>query len=168
MTGVQTCALPICKITVFGLGGDSQISMLDSKNGNQQDMYTDEGQDLVNRSKMGTLGISLTRYLNDRTYAKLILSGVYQSGGTTIDTLDVKLLPHPNIDHNYAEYRTSVSGYINTKRNSQFSVRSGFSADRMGFDLLTKTFSHEINGLRPVIDYSKGLADGMTLVQPYV
>ena len=156
------------KITVFGLGGDSQISMLDSKNGNQQDMYSDEGQDLVNRSKMGTLGVSLTRYLNDRTYAKLIFSGVYQSGGTTIDTLDVNLLPHPNIDHNYAEYRSSVSGYINAKRSSQFSVRAGFSVDRMGFDLLTKTFSHETNGLRPVIDYSKGLANGMNLVQPYV
>jgi hypothetical protein len=37
----------------------------------------------------------------------------------------------------------------------------------MGFDLLTKTFSHEINALRPVIDYSKELTDGVTMVQPY-
>ena len=155
------------KITVFGLAGNSSISMLDSKNANQNNMYSDEGQDLVNRSKMGTMGISLTRYLNDRTYAKLILSGVYQAGGTTIDTLDVNLIPHPNIDHNYAEYRSSVSGFINAKRSSQFSVRAGFAADQMGFDLLTKTFSHETNGLRAVIDYSRGLGNGMTMIQPY-
>ena len=41
------------RISVFGLGGDSEIAMLDSKNGNEQDMYSDEGQDLVNRSRMG-------------------------------------------------------------------------------------------------------------------
>jgi len=156
------------RITVFGLGGDSEIAMLDSKNGNQQDLYSDEGQDLRNRSRMGASGISYTRFMNEHSYYKLTLSGIYQNGGTTIDTLDITGAPHPNIDHNYAEFRTSLSGFVHKKYNSRLSARAGFVVDRMGFDLFTKTFNSEDQGLRTVIDYSKGLNNGVTMYQPYV
>ncbi len=154
------------RITVFGLGGDSKISML-AINNNDQNLYTSEGQNLVNSSRMGTLGLSYTRFLNDRSYLKLIISGVYQNGGTTIDTLDSHSVAHPNVDHNYAEFRTSFTGYFNKKYNSKLTVRTGFSVDRMGFNLLTKTFSQQENVLRPVIDDGRGLANGVTLIQPY-
>ncbi|MEI6060228.1 MAG: TonB-dependent receptor [Bacteroidota bacterium] len=156
------------RITVFGLGGNSEIAMLDSKNGNTQDMYSGEGQDLVNRSRMGASGVSYTRFMNARSYFKLTLSGIYQSGGTTIDTLDVTGIPHPNIDHNYAEFRTSLSGFVNTKYNSHLTLRAGFLVDRMGFDLLTKIYNNQDSIMRPVIDYSRGLGNGVTLYQPYV
>ena len=156
------------RISVFGLGGDSKISMLDSKNGNEQDLYSDEGQDLVNRSRMGATGISLTNYLNEHTYTKLTLSGIYQLGGTTIDTLDANGIPHANIDHNYSEFRTSLSGFVHKKFNSQLSGRAGFSIDRIGFDLLTKTFNMADQTMQAVIDYSKGLGNGATLYQPYI
>ena len=156
------------RISVFGLGGDSEISMLDSKNGNQQDMYSDEGQDLVNRSGMGAAGISFTRFVNDRTWYKFTFSGTYQNGGTTIDTLDVNNNTHPNINHHYAEFRTSLSGYMQKKYTSQLSVKVGFSTDRLGFDLLTKTFDNKFQTLRPVIEYSRGLGNGTTMLQTYV
>jgi hypothetical protein len=155
------------RISVFGLGGNSEIAMLDSKNGNQQDLYSDEGQDLVNRSRMGATGISFTHFVNEHTWYKLTLSGIYQNGGTTIDTLDVNNQIHPNIDHNYAEFRTSLSGFGHRKYNSRISARVGFVVDRMGFDLLTKTYSNKYRELRPVIDYSKGLGNGVTMFQPY-
>lgn len=156
------------RITVFGLGGNSEIAMLDSKNGNEQDLYSDEGQDLVNRSKMGASGISYTRFMNEHTYYKLTLSGIYQDGGTTIDTLDVTNTPHPFIDHNYAEYRASLSGFIHRKFNSRFSGRAGFAVDRMGFDLLSKVYDNESGELLPLIESKRGLGDGVTLYQPYV
>jgi hypothetical protein len=155
------------RISVFGLGGNSEIAMLDSKNGNQQDLYSGEGQDLRNRSKMGASGISYTRFENEHTYYKLMLSGFYQNGGTTIDTLDVNGQPHSNIDHNYAEFRTSLSGFVNSKYSSHLTLRAGFLVDRMGFNLLTKIYNNETQNMRPVIDYSKGLGDGVTLYQPY-
>jgi hypothetical protein len=156
------------RISVFGLGGSSEIAMLDSKNGNVQDMYSGEGQDLVNRSQMAASGISYTRFANEHTWYKLTLSGVYQNGGTTIDTLDINGIPSPNIDHNYAEFRTSLSGFVHKKYNSQLSARAGFVVDRMGFDLLTRIYNNKYMELRPVIDYSRGLGNGVTMVQPYV
>jgi hypothetical protein len=155
------------RITVFGLGGDSQISMLDSKNGNEQDLYSGEGQDLINRSRMGTTGISYTRFMNEHAYYKLTLSGIYQEGGTTIDTLDASAAPHPFLDHNYADFRVSLSGFIHKKYNSHFSSRIGFLVDRMGYDLLSKIYDSETNTLRPLIQDSKSLVDGVTLYQPY-
>jgi hypothetical protein len=155
------------RITVFGLGGDSQISMLDSRNGNEQDMYSGEGQDLVNRSQMGATGISYTRFMNEHSYYKLIVSGIYQEGGTTIDTLDITAAPHPYLDHNYADFRVSLSGFVHKKYNSHFSARAGFLVDRMGYDLLSKIYDNETNTLRPLIEDSKSLADGVTLYQPY-
>jgi hypothetical protein len=156
------------RLTVFGLGGNSEIAMLDSQGGNQQDLYSDAGQDLRNSSRIGTTGISYTHFLNQHTYYKLNLSGIYQKGGTTIDTLDVNLAPHPNIDHSYADFRVTLSGFVNTKFNSRLSGRAGLSADRMGFNLLTKIFDSKYTDLQPVIDYNKGLQDGVTLYQPYI
>ena len=156
------------RISVFGLGGSSEIAMLDSKNGNQQDMYSGEGQDLVNRSQMAASGISYSHFANEHTWYKLTLSGIYQNGGTTIDTLDLNGIPHPNIDHNYAEFRTSLSGFVHKKYNSQLLVRFGFLVDCMGFDLLTKVYKIKYMELRPVINYNRGLGNGVTLVQPYI
>jgi len=155
------------RITVFGLGGNSEIAMLDSQNGNEQDLYSDAGQDLRNRSRMGATGISYTHFVNEHTYYKLNLSGIYQEGGTTIDTLDASLQPHPFIDHNYADFRLSLSGFVNTKYNSHLSGRAGFTADRMGFNLLSKLFDSKYGNLQPAIDYSKNLSNGVTLYQPY-
>lgn len=155
------------RLSVFALGGDSKIAMLDSKNGNEQDLYSDEGQDLTNRSRMGVSGVSFTRYVNGRTYTKLILSGFYQDGGTVIDTLDALGVPHPDIDHNYSEFRTSLAGFVNSRLSNHVVIRAGFNADRLGFNLLTKEWSNETMNLRPVIDYSRSLSNGVDLLQAY-
>lgn len=154
-------------LSVFGLAGTSEIAILDSKNGNEQDLYSNEGQDLYNRSRMLASGLTLTRSINDQTYFKLILSGVLQDGGTIIDTLDVAGTPHPNIDHNYTEYKASVSGFFHTKYNTHLSSRIGFTADRLGFNLLSKQWNDSDGGFRPLIDYKKNLNDGVSLYQTY-
>jgi len=156
------------KITLFGLAGDSEIAMLDSKDGNQQDLYSDEGQDLYNRSKTAASGLSYTGYVDDNHWFKLMLSGVYLDGGTLIDTLDDNGNPHPNIDHNFTQYKTTVSGFFHSKHSSRLSSRIGFNIDRMGFDLFSQQYEAEDNGFRPLIDYKKGLNDGVNLYQTYV
>lgn len=156
------------RISVFGLGGDSEIAMLDSKDGSAQDLYSGDGMDLVSRSRMGASGISFTYLKNEHTWYKLTLSAIYQNGGTSIDTLDINNIPHPNFDHSYTEFRTSLSGFLHRKYNSQVSARIGFVIDRMGFDLLTKEFDNKYHDLLPFVDSRKGLDNGVTLYQPYI
>jgi hypothetical protein len=155
------------KITVFGVAGDSEIAILDSKSEDTQDMYSGEGQDLYNRSRMATGGISYTHFLNDQTYFKVILSGVYQDGGTVIDSLNELGIPNDYLDHNYAEFRTSLGGYIHKKYNTHLSVRSGISVDRMGYDLFSQFYNLEDQAFRPAIDDSRNLKQGVTMYRPY-
>lgn len=154
-------------ISVFGLVGSSEISMLDSKNGNEQDLYSDEGQDLYNNSRLATSGVTFTRFLNPRTYYKLTFSGVLQDGGTRIDTLDDLSQPHYKWDNSYSEFKLTASGFIHTKYSNHLSTRIGIKADRMGFDLLSQEWNKDDNGFRPLIDNSKKLNDGMSLYQAY-
>ncbi len=154
------------RITVFGIGGNSEIAMLDSKN-NEQDLYSDEGQDLYNRSKMAASGISYTRFINDKMYFKISLSGLIQDGGTLIDTLDQLNIPHNSIDHNFMDYRGSVSAFLNTKYSSRLSTKGGFTIDRMGFDLYTRKYYASDEDYRTLIDYNKGLSDGNQLYRIY-
>ena len=154
------------RISVFGIGGLSEIAMLDSKK-NEQDLYSDEGQDLYNRSKMAATGISLVKFLNDRSYFKVSLSGLIQDGGTVIDTLDTDNRPHSFIDHNFSEFRTSLSAYLNTKFNSRLSSKTGFIVDRLGYDLFTKRYYASDSGFRNLIDNRKSLTDGCDLIRAY-
>jgi hypothetical protein len=154
------------RISVFGIGGLSEIAMLDSKK-NEQDLYSDEGQDLYNRSKMAASGISITRFVNDRSFFKVSLSGLIQDGGTLIDTLDNNNLPHNSIDHNFSEFRTSLSGYLNTKYNSRLSIKTGFTIDRLGYDLFTRKYYESDSGFRTLINNRKNLANGCDLIRLY-
>ena len=97
-------------VTIFGIGGISSVAMLDSK-AKDVSLYTNEGQDLYNGSKMGASGISWLRYLSSNTYAKFILSGFYQNGGTEIDTLDADKNKTRYFDHSISEYRLTFSAY---------------------------------------------------------
>ncbi|HEX2934348.1 MAG TPA: TonB-dependent receptor [Bacteroidales bacterium] len=154
------------KISLFGIGGWSEIAMLDSKE-NKQDMYTDDNQDLYNRSKMAATGISYMHFAGERTYYKISASGLYTNGGTIIDSLDVNNQPHLNIDHNYEQFTLSVSGFVHTKYSSKLSTKTGLSIDRMGFDLNTSRFKMADMGMRPVIQYKRGLNNGVTLYRTY-
>jgi len=153
-------------VTIFGIGGISSVAMLDSK-AKDVSLYTNEGQDLYNGSKMGASGISWLRYLSSNTYAKFILSGFYQNGGTEIDTLDADKNKTRYFDHNISEYRFTFSAFTGTKFNASFSSRAGLIIDQMGYDM--KTLQYDYDSLRMItrIQENKGLGEGGYLVRSF-
>jgi hypothetical protein len=154
------------KLTWFGLAGNSEIAMLDSKN-DEKDMYTDEGQDLYNRSKMATSGLSYTRFIGDKSYVKMSLSGFIQNGGTILDTLDILKNPTLYFDHSYTDSRMSFNGFFHTKYSARFSSKIGFNVDKMGFNLLSSVYKTEDLGMRNLVNYDKSITDGPTLLRAY-
>lgn len=154
------------RLTVFGLAGKSQISMLDSKE-NEQDLYTDEGQDLYNFSNMATTGISYAHFLSTKTYLKFSLTGLFQEGGAKIDSLDLKRVPHRSVNHKYAEFRTSLGVMLSSKLNSHISLKSGFTADKMGYDMDSEVFENERQSFKKVIQSKKPLLEGLWLIRAY-
>lgn len=176
-------------ITFFGVGGKSEIDMLDSKV-NKSDMYNVAGQNLYNFSSMGVSGLSYTHFVNNKTFFKISLSALYQDGGTNIDTLAVGSYIKQTIDknksiqydtsyyyndnatryiqHDIGEYRGSLSFLINTKHNSKLTTKLGFSLDQMGYKLNTKTYIDSLKGLYPVLNSEKSLNDGPQLLRSFI
>ncbi|MBN2274734.1 MAG: TonB-dependent receptor [Bacteroidales bacterium] len=153
-------------VTWFGIGGISSVSMLDSK-AKDDALYTNEGQDLYNGSKMGASGISWLRYLSANTYAKFILSGFCQNGWTEIDTLDVDKNKTRYFDHKISEYRLTFSAFTGTKFNAALSSKAGFTVDQMGYDMKTYQYDHDSLRMIKRLQEKKNLGDGGYLLRTY-
>jgi hypothetical protein len=153
-------------VTFFGIGGISSVAMLDSK-ADDQSLYTNEGQDLYNGSKMAASGISWLRYLTSRTYMKMILSGSYETGGTQIDTLDAEKNVTPYYDHRISEYKLSLTALTGTKFSAKLSSKAGIIADQKGYDL--KELTYDYDSLRMVrrLDESRKLGEGGYLFRAF-
>ncbi len=161
--------IPVNKglFTIFGLGGKSSIDMLDSKL-NPKALYSSEGQNLYNFSSMFASGISYTRYLNDKTYAKIILSGLYQDGGTNIDTLDVNFQnPSAWYREDISESRLSATFILGTKFNAKLTTKFGATVDQMGFNLNSKVYIDSTKELMSILNLSKSVIQGPQLFRSY-
>jgi hypothetical protein len=146
-------------VTFFGLGGLSSIAMYDSK-AEDVNLYTNEGQDLDNWSKMGASGVSWMRYLTSKTYAKFILSGFWQNGGTRIDTLDANKNPTPYFDHDISEYRLSLTALTGTKFSAGFSTKAGIIIDQMGYTMGTYSWDQDSLRMTKRVKTNKSLGEG--------
>ena len=162
------CNFPVNKgvITFFGIGGISSVAMLDSK-ADDQSLYTNEGQDLYNGSKMGATGVSFLRYLTSKTYAKAIVSGTYETGGTQIDTLDTERNITPYYDHGISEYKLSFSALTGTKFNAGLSSKAGIIIDMKGYDLKESVYDYDSLRMIRSLDESKNLGKGGFLFRAF-
>lgn len=154
--------------SIFGIGGTSDISILDSQadtTNEALDFYGGEGFDLVNGSDMAVVGISHTYLINSTTYSKLVLAGTYHDFRVTIDSLsqdDYTLYPYFRNSHK--EQKLFANYYLNKKLNSQHTIKVGFTASFTKYDFIDSAYIDEENRFRTVTQF-----DGKTqLFQPYL
>jgi hypothetical protein len=159
--------------TLFGIAGLSEINMLDSKQTGKE-LYTSAGTNLKNFSGMASSGLSYTHYFNNKTYAKFIVSGLFQEGGTNIDTINIfrtsdtiPLNAFRYLTHKISESRGSVSMITGTKFSSQLSSKAGFTIDRMGYNLSTEMYDNKVGRLTQRLSNKKDLSDGDDLYRMF-
>ncbi len=153
-------------VTFFGIGGTSSIAMLDSKI-KDVNLYTNEGQDLYNRSKLGASGISYLSNISSKTYAKIIFSALYQNGGTDMDTLDENRNLTRVYEHNISEYRLTVTAITGTKYNAGLSSKAGIIIDQMGYNMSTFYFNYDSARMIKYLDAEKPLGTGGYLFRAF-
>jgi hypothetical protein len=153
-------------LSVFGIGGKSSILMLDSKE-TEKDMYANDGEDLDNRSLLGSTAISYMHYLTAKTYGKIIVSGLYQNGGTDIDTLDINNNKTPTVSHDISEFRLSTTLLTGTKFNAQLSSKAGFTIDQMGYEMKSYTFETDSNRMIKRLSSKKDLGQGGYMLRSF-
>jgi len=153
------------KLSWFGLAGKSAISTLESET-REDDLYIQEGMDLVNGSRLLTSGLNYSRFHNETTYSKFILSYLAQNGFTDLDIFDPGEEPEPFYREDNTEERLTFKYIFNKKFSKQLSNRTGLTINRFGYNLSVKTWE-EYNQRTYRLDNKKTIAEGPTLYRGY-
>jgi hypothetical protein len=153
------------KLSWFGLAGESSISTLESET-RDDDLYIEEGMDLVNGSRLITSGLNYSRFHNENTYSKFVLSYLTQNGTTDLDIFDPGEEPEPFYREDNTEERLTFKYIFNKKFGKQLSNRSGLTINRFGYNLIVKTWE-EYNQRTYQLDNKKPVAEGPNLYRGY-
>ncbi len=155
------------KISWFGLGGTSSISMLNSEE-NSADLYTSEGMDLVNGSGSVATGINYSRLHNESSYSKLIVSYIIQNTHTTLDQYKIDQVPEFFYREDNIEERVSFRYILNKKFSRQLSVRSGITVDKFGHRLDAKQKRNDETTWEYLLNNKKSVIKGPILFSSFI
>jgi hypothetical protein len=118
--------LPTSKFGTFnfwGIGGISNISLLDSEKKSGDWAFTNSGTDLVYGSQMGASGISNTHYYNSKTFGKITLSATTASFIATADTIALNKEKFRTFNSNSTDNQYHLQYLLNSKINSKNLIR---------------------------------------------
>lgn len=158
---------PIGAISIFGLGGISDIKLWDSKKDTADtkiDFYGGEGFDLTNGSDVGVVGINHTYLFSDKTYIKSSVSASGHRFTTVIDSLSPNTtIKNPWYRNNFIDEKIILSSFVNHKFNSRHSIKSGIEINNLVFNYADSVYKKEEGYFRTIRNI-----DGSTwLFQPY-
>ncbi len=150
--------------SIFGTGGISEISILDSDN-EGVNLYGQGGSDIYFKSRIGAVGISNTYRVNEKGYFKTVLSTSGIFNGITNDSLSViDSEPNPFYRNRSVEGKQSLTSSYNHKFNARHLTKIGFFADRRFFDLSDSVYNGSANQWFRLTDF-----DGAAyFIQPYL
>jgi len=133
------------KITIFGLGGISDINFLYSERDTTEEdenVYAYENRDVLSKSKMGIVGISHTYIMNSTTYSKLIMGASTMINENVVDSVStVTNIPEPYVRMDLTDSRIFGNFYINKKINSHHNFRIGVNMKRIGMNLIDSVYN---------------------------
>ncbi len=155
-------------ISLFGLGGISDIDIWDSKRDTLKqklDFYGGEGFDLTNGTDMGVVGLSDQVHINQNTYARFTVAGMAHRMETVIDSLvPLSMYKVPWYRNHIIERNLFFSSTFNKRFNKQHTIRAGIVAKTLNGSMIDSVYQSSLNGFRKQIDY-----DGTSwLVNPYI
>lgn len=157
----------IGSISIFGLGGISDIELWDSKKDTTDkkiDFYGGEGFDLTNGSDMGVVGINHTYLVNDKTYIKTSLSAMGHRFTTVIDSLVPKtMIKTPWYRNDFIDQKILVSSFVNHKFNTQHSIKAGIEVNNIQFNYVDSVYKNQEGYFQTI----RNIEGSTWLFQPY-
>lgn len=144
-------------ISIFGIGGKSDISFLESEQDTTEekaDFYSGEGFDLVNGSDLGVLGMSNVYMINNTAFTKLTIAGTYHNFKTIMDSLtaDYKTIL-PYYRNNFTEKKLIANFFFNKKFSSRHLLKTGSIISHMSFILNDSIYRDDYDRFDVLRDY---------------
>lgn len=137
------------KLTVFGLGGDNSIAMLDSKNDDAGIGFT--GTDLYYGNKMGVMGVNHLLYLNEDTWFTNTVAVTGIEGDVTIYDLS-NTTDKPEILETLSEVKYTLSSKFSKRFNSKNYLNSGFILDYYDVGYIGREYLNDKDLYRKYLD----------------
>lgn len=140
------------KFVVFGIGGMSNISLLDSNipkidtNDAKKSYYNNGTQDIKYQTRMGIIGFSHTYFFNPNTYLKTVVANSGVSEPTIVDSVIrvPTISTMSNYEGNFSNFRSSINMSLNKKFDRKNVLNFGFNVDRISF-VLKDRFNKDTN-----------------------
>lgn len=112
-------------LSVFGIGGTSDIHFKASTDSVERRNNPEKEQDLKNGSDMALFGASYNHYFSAKTSWKNTLASNVGRFRTTVDSLDYSMNRYPQFSSAITEGRVQWHSQLNHKIDSRHSFRSG-------------------------------------------
>ena len=129
------------KFSLFGIGGRSTIDFIGAEI-DSTDLFSEQDQDLLPRSRFGVLGLRHNKVIGDDGYIRTVLVGSVAGTDVTIDRyFNLGTTEETKVrfgEVNDSENRFSLSSFYNKKFSSKTTLRTGFLLEQQNFDLFFK------------------------------
>jgi hypothetical protein len=140
------------KLSVFGLGGISEIDLLGSEADldSDSDLYGSENTDSYPRYKTGVAGVSYEKTISEKTFLKFTAGASVTNENFNADSLvrnaeNEVIAKYLNAEGDFRTEKYSFNFYSRTKFNSKNNLTSGFYVDAMNFDLFNRDVYANLN-----------------------
>lgn len=147
---------------VFGLGGKSDIEILNCER-SPEDIYDDDlGRNVYFGSRVGMVGANYLHLLSDKTFLRVGITGSASSTYSNQDSLVFPLadcgMEKPGLFQRltYTQYRIGTHAVLNHKFNARHSLRSGIKFDRIGMVAFDSVWNRSLNGYQRRADINNG------------
>jgi hypothetical protein len=144
-------------ISLFGLGGLSDIEIWDSRRDTTQqklNFYGGEGWDITSGTDMGVIGLSSHYTISDNTYVKVTFAAMAQLAKNDLDTLSIELDKFRFYESRIIDNRLTGSAILNHRFNSQHTIKVGTTAKLLLSNFYDKYWNKEFNEYKNQIDFS--------------
>lgn len=135
-------------ITLWGLGGMSHLSLLDSEQDSSEWSFTSKGEDLDFFSGMIATGISHQYFFNTRTSGKLSLSYSASKFQVTVDTLASDRHATNTFSNRSIDGQVFGNYTLTSKINSRNLIKAGITWKELFFDYHSKYYSRSAQSYR--------------------
>lgn len=138
--------LPTNKAGIFslwGVGGKSNIQLLDSKKSSQDWSFTSKGEDLDFGSSMGAVGISHLYFFNTKVSGKLSVSASGNIVEIKLDTLNTNKEKYRTYNNSSMDGQVFANYTLTNKINSRNLIKAGITGSLLTFNYSDNFYSRK-------------------------
>ncbi len=121
------------KLTVFGIGGISNIHFNSAESKDTANLYSNTNRDIKYRTGMGVVGAAYTHYFNSKLFLKTSIGATISSVKTIRDSV-WEFGRHPEYRDNSKLMRYVLSSTLNYKKNAQQNFSLGINAQNIHYN----------------------------------